>query len=528
MSTWRWFLVVMVGWVGLLSRVVVGCDCLPSFTGDIAQGLNISTFSDVFLVVVRKQKVTQDNRFYVVKVRKVFRGCVQPRAIVALRTGLDQGACGVDLWSSVRYLVFVANVSTTFRRFPVFEIGLCSPLKEWTTVDATDRQRLLDEAQLQVCPPLLINSYWVQQEERFGLALFRAMSNGPNENDVTSTLNIGMALGLLSNGARENTAAQLFQSLGDQALVNPGYKTVRELWNMKWDGTIVGSPILRLVNKIYVEQTYSLRFGFQYPAVSYYGTSASPSDFRENPDGERLSINQWVEEVTENKIKDLLPRGSVTRDTRLVLVSALYFKGLWELPFDKAKTIDGVFNNAVGGPKTVRMMRNEKFYDRARDAHVSAEFLKLKYANSSLEMIVGLPDESSNLDEVENQLTADILASLSFSGSVVDVSLPQFTEEVSYDLVGPLMSLGMTDLFDSACDLSGISGNRDLVVSTVVHKAFIEVREGGTEAAAATAIVIGVTAIFDVPKFTVDRPFIYIIRDSMTGISIFTGHVARL
>ena len=261
-----------------------------------------------------------------------------------------------------------------------------------------------------------------------------------------------------------------------------------------------------------------------------YTAGFHPVDFKADPNAVRVTINQWVEQQTANKITNLLGPGSVTPDTRLVLTNAIYFKGRWAMPFQTDFTEQEDFHlSATQTVKAPLMQRNDD-YDYFNGGTFQA--LELPYATWELSMIVFLPNTYDGLPALEKSLTATNLqkwlAQLRDTGKVV-LSFPKFKMTDKFGLNGTLGALGMEQAFQkSAADFSGMTGGRDLFISAAVHKAYINVDEKGTEAAAATGIEFETASARQEPPpiyFTADHPFLFLIRDNRSGGILFMGRV---
>lgn len=240
-----------------------------------------------------------------------------------------------------------------------------------------------------------------------------------------------------------------------------------------------------------------------------------------------MTINRWVEEKTENKIVDLIGPGVLDPLTRLVLTNAIYFKGQWDQPFNPEQTREGPFYLSDGKQAAVPFMRQiERFkYGETSNAQV----LELPYSGNELAMTILLPKPDSSVSKLEAAMEEDGVESIleALWPTRVDVRIPRFKFDAELSLGGCLQQLGVTDAFnDSAADFSGMS-DTFLYITHVLHKAFIEVNEEGTEAAAATGIVVGVTSVpVDSPKvFIANRPFMFLIRDLGTGSILFMGRM---
>jgi serpin B len=284
---------------------------------------------------------------------------------------------------------------------------------------------------------------------------------------------------------------------------------------------------LKVVNAIWGQKGFKFTQAYLDLLAQNYGAGMRIQDFQNAAEQSRQTINQWVSDQTANKIKDLLPQGSITNLTRLVLTNAIYFNAAWATQFDKASTQDGQFTLLGGGKVSVSMMKqNNKSYRYAEGPGYQA--IELPYDGQELSMIVMLPQDRQYAQfeaALNNQKLNDIMGQL--KSDTVNLSMPKFKIESDLTLVDSLKTLGMTDAFDPAkADLSGMDGKKDLYISGVVHKAYIAVDEAGTEAAAATGVIISTTSMpINVKDFTMDSPFIFLIRDNPTGSILFMGRV---
>ncbi len=280
-----------------------------------------------------------------------------------------------------------------------------------------------------------------------------------------------------------------------------------------------------------------------------YGAGLSEVDFAADTDGARKTINAWVEKETQDKIKDLLKPGVLTPITRLVLTNAIYFKGNWAEQFKKDATQDASFTieesvgEGFGGSggfahkalsiitktATVPMMNRTGQYGYFEEE--SLQGLKLPYAGNELSMVILLPKKVGGLADLEKSASFDNLNAWmkKFHTQKVIVSIPKFKTTAEFELSKTLTAMGMKDAFDPVrADFSGMNGKKDLVISAVVHKAFVDVNEEGTEAAAATAVVMGRMAIVaerPTPVFRADHPFLFLIRHEKSGAILFMGRI---
>jgi serpin B len=282
---------------------------------------------------------------------------------------------------------------------------------------------------------------------------------------------------------------------------------------------------LNVVNAIWGQAGYPFLPEFLDVLAENYGAGLKVLDFSSAPEESRVTINDWVSEQTEGRIEDLIPQGVIDAMTRLVLTNAIYFNAAWGQPFESSLTADGPFYLLGGGEVTVPMMKQTESFGYASGEGYQA--VELPYDGHELSMVVLLPD-AGEFDSFEDALDAGrvdaIVGDLSYRQ--VALTLPRFEVESDFGLADALAALGMPEAFTSGADFSGMTGGRDLFIAEVVHKAFVSVDEAGTEAAAATAVVMAKMALPEEPvEVTVDRPFIFLIRDVQTGAILFVGRI---
>jgi serpin B len=290
---------------------------------------------------------------------------------------------------------------------------------------------------------------------------------------------------------------------------------------------------LSTANALWAQKDYPFLEEYLKVNKQYYSAKVTNLDFKTKTEESRQTINKWVEEQTNNKIKNLIPQGNIDPMTRLVLTNAIYFKGDWKLQFDKTKTKKEDFK--VNETKTVQadMMRlkegKEKFNYGENE---QLQIIELPYKGEKLSMLVVLPKES-NLQGIEEELNSEKLSEWKklLTKKEVYVYLPKFKFETKYFMAENLSKMGMPTAFSSDADFTGmIDANKTdekLYISSVIHQAFVQVDEEGTEAAAATAVIMKVTSAgpMEIPEFRADHPFIFIIQENSTDSILFMGKV---
>jgi serpin B len=328
-------------------------------------------------------------------------------------------------------------------------------------------------------------------------------------------------------GARGETAAQMIRALDfnpDQELLHLAFAALEaRLAEVGQRGAVQ----LRVANRLWPQEGHEFREAFLALVQRCYGAPVTPVDFR-NAEAARQTINAWVEERTERKIQELIPLRILDPLTRLVLVNAIYFKGNWASPFEKNLTHPAPFWVTPGEQAQVQMMTQA--HELGYAEFDGLQVLELPYAGEDASMIVLLPRERDGLAALEAALTVQNLDQWTsgLTQDRVEVFLPAFEVTFAVRLDAALQSLGMVDAFSGArADFSGMDGSRGLFIGAVLHKAFVAVNEEGTEAAAATAVVMGRGMLMPPPVFRADHPFLFLIREKRTGSVLFLGRVVE-
>ena len=292
-----------------------------------------------------------------------------------------------------------------------------------------------------------------------------------------------------------------------------------------------GKAQLCIANSLWSHKEYPISKDYIDLLRRDYDATVTPVDFINETKGAGVQINKWVEEKTRGKITEMVPSTYFDHSTRLVLVDAIYFKGMWAHQFKKESTTNGQFrmiNGASVAAVVVPMMTQESEFGYAE--YDNMQLLEMPYAGNELSMLVLLPKKPDGIAELEKSLTPENLAKWTgkHDAAEVSVTMPKFKTTCEFQLNDKLSALGMTDAFDPAkADFSGMDGQKhSLFISAVLHKAFVEVNEEGTEAAAATGVVVVTNSISilaaPVP-FRADHPFLFLIRDNFSGSVLFIG-----
>ena len=341
-----------------------------------------------------------------------------------------------------------------------------------------------------------------------------------------SPYSISTALAMTYAGARGNTEKQMAQVLHftvPQDQLHPAFASMEAALKAIQEK---GDVELRVANALWPQKDYVFLKEFLELTKKYYGSAITPLDYKTAHEAARRTINSWVERKTNEKIKDLIPEGVLDALTRLVLTNAIYFKGNWATQFDKNRTEDAPFHLLSGQSVQTPLMHQKQTCGYAE--FEGLQVLELPYVGDDLSTVVLLPREVDGLTELEDGLTMENLEKWTkqLREEKVSIFLPKFTMTSQFQLEKTLGSMGMPDAFSSNADFSGMDGTKNLFISAVIHKAFVAVDEEGTEAAAATGVVISLTAApRPTPVFRADHPFVFVIRDNVSGSILFIGRV---
>jgi serpin B len=367
----------------------------------------------------------------------------------------------------------------------------------------------------------------VEGNTRFALELYKHLAEEAG-NIFFSPYSISAALGMTSAGARGDTLKEI-----DQVFHFPEggpHRGFRDL-----DKILIGpsKPYeLNIANRLWLKKGRDFRPEFVKTLADHYGAGAERLDFAGSPEPSRLTINRWISDRTKTKIPELISKGMINEMTEAVLTNAIYFKGLWASQFKKFDTKKEPFHLEGGKSVPVDLMRQEESFLYREDEN--AQILELPYKGDDMSMVVILPREGVPLAAVEKGLTASTIDEWvnHIYPQEVQVFLPAFKTRYKKSLPGTLKVMGMPLAFNSnRADFSGIrelTPGENLSVSDVIHEAFVQVDEEGTEAAAATAVGIMLTsAAVPPPIFRADRPFLFLIRHRPTGTILFMGRLIK-
>ncbi|MGD9260856.1 MAG: serpin family protein [Desulfobacterales bacterium] len=360
----------------------------------------------------------------------------------------------------------------------------------------------------------------------FALDLYKQLKS--NEGNLFfSPFSISTALGMTYVGARQNTAKQMAAVLHFSGKQDQIHDSLGDLIAQINDIQKQVDLELRVANALWVQKDYQFLKEFLYVIQNVYKAQLNHVDFAAAHDAARRAINGWVEQQTNQRIKDLIRPGVLDALTRMVLVNAIYFKGFWDSQFKEKDTQELDFWVTPQSSLKASMMHQEQEFNYFENEQL--QVLEMPYQNKALAMIVLLPKKRDSLADFENTLNLESV--LSWQNQLrkhkVRVFFPRFKIESQFSLNQNLIAMGASDAFNpNRADFSGMVGRKDLFLSAVIHKAFVEVNEEGTEAAAATGAVVSVTSIKPPsPIFKADHPFIFFIRDNESQSILFLGRI---
>jgi serpin B len=397
------------------------------------------------------------------------------------------------------------------------------PAPEPTKPEPVTPEPTTPEPTMPVAP---IDATTATASNAFALDLWQQLRAKPG-NLTVSPASISLALAMTAGGAKGATYDELAHAL------HYAGKDISASYGALSASLQPSGLTLRVANRLFGEKTFAFELAFVDKTKRAFGAPLESVDFKRAPDAARAQINTWVEKKTEKRIKDLLPPGSINPDTRMALVNAIYFLADWQVPFKKEATSPAPFSVTATEKKQVATMQQSSWFQLAKLP--GGRLLELPYKGAAAAMYIALPDKADGLAELERTLDAKQLAAPGFNSTYVQLALPKFSIDPADALeLRPLLAaLGVKLAFSAEqADFTGIGTppdpNNRLFISAVFHKAFVKVDEKGTEAAAATAVVMAEGAGMP-PKpeaFIVDHPFLFVIVDKASGLILFMGRVA--
>ncbi|MEA3452897.1 MAG: serpin family protein [Patescibacteria group bacterium] len=371
-----------------------------------------------------------------------------------------------------------------------------------------------------------------EANNEFALDFYYYLKNKEEGNIFFSPYSMSSSLAMTYEGARGETAEQM-----RSVFYFPDDDERRRTEYAKMFGEINREDKdykLHTANALWAEKNFEFLNDYFNIIDQYYGGKVTNVDFQRNAEKARIIINNWVEEKTNNKIKDLIPKNVLNPATRLVLTNAIYFKGSWVQQFDEDNTRDQDFK--IDKNNIVRVSMMERTDKEARFNYAENEdlqILEMPYSGEELSMLIFLPKED-NLDKLENLFNSQNLLKWKeeLKEERVKIFIPKFKFETKYLMAEDLREMGMPIALSASADFSGMTGDKDLFISEVIHQAFVEVNEEGTEAAAATAVIMeelsaGPNNEPKILTFRADHPFMFLIEHNLTGNILFMGRVTN-
>jgi serpin B len=423
-------------------------------------------------------------------------------------------------------MMFNLRIAAIFIITALAVLTACVPSQpQSSAIMRSDKQRVTSP---QVNPTDLATL--VDGNNVFALNVYQALK-GSDNNLFYSPYSISLALAMTYAGARGNTAQQMASTLHytlPQERLHPAFNSLDAELSQRGQGAKGKDDKgfrLNIVNAIWGQKGYQFLPAFLDTLAENYGAGLRVMDFKGAPEPSRVTINNWVSDQTEGRIKNLIPPGAIDALTRLVLTNAIYFNAAWQFPFKKEATKDGPFHLLDGRQVTAPMMRETELLRYAEGNGYQA--VELPYDGRELSMLILLPG-TGQFGAFDKSLDANQLKAITknLATKRIALTMPRFEFTSELSLKKTLSDMGMPVAFTGSADFSGMTGKPELSISDVFHKAFVSVDEEGTEAAAATAVIMAATAMPGAPvEVTIDSPFIFLIRDNQTGSILFIGRV---
>ncbi|MEA5472027.1 serpin family protein [Spirulina sp. 06S082] len=367
----------------------------------------------------------------------------------------------------------------------------------------------------------------VQDNTTFAVDLYQQLRNQEG-NLFFSPFSTSAALAMTYGGARSTTATEMANVLHfnlPSEQFHAGFADILQNFENYFSET------LKIANRIWVQKDYSLLDDFVALTRDRYQAPLAQLDLQNQPESSRQTINHWVSQKTNEKIQEAISEGIINSLTRLVLTNVIHFKGLWASSFATENTQERPFQIDRDRWIDIPMMYHERVFANYKE-YPDLQVIELFYRNSPITMIILLPREFGGLIQLEEQVTVDNLRQwfldLEDSESAsIEVFLPRFKMESDLLLKETLIEMGMPQAFGSQSDFSGINGDKSLYIQEVVHKAFIDVNERGTEAGASTSVIVGTRGITERHQFKADRPFLFLLVDKFSNSILFMGRVTN-
>ncbi len=378
-------------------------------------------------------------------------------------------------------------------------------------------------------PPVINDQVRVaaNAQQQFGWSLYRELASG-EDNLFCSPISISTAMSMVALGASGETESQMRTTLNIPDEDDPHHAAMTELIQLL--NVRDKSLQLRMANRLWAQADLEFRDDFLARMRLQYFAPVGKVNFRQNAEAARQMINDWVSQQTEQRIRELFAAGAIDQDTRLVVANAIYFKADWKTPFRKEATKPADFFRLDGTTIQTDTMHRSGDMLYANDEHVRV--VSLPYTGQGLSFVVLLPKQRDGLAALEERLNSEYLHTLlsSLRSREVRLALPKFTMETKYVLNDTLRSMGIERAFTPQAQFDRMTTHEELMIGTVVHKAFIEVNEQGTEAAAATGVEMKVASAVAPPEpeiFKAEHPFVFLIKHDASGAILFSGRLTQ-
>lgn len=371
----------------------------------------------------------------------------------------------------------------------------------------------------------------VDANNQFALDYYSVIKDKEDGNIFYSPFSISSALAITYEGAKGKTAEEMATVLHfptDLQVLRNEYQNLYSQINKENK-----SFQLNTANALWAQKDYPFLNDYLSTIEKYYKGTATNLDFANDTENSRITINNWVEDQTNNKIQNLIPQGVLDPLTRLVLTNAIYFKGEWVSQFNEEETLENYpFENGSETIEVDMMQRTDDESEFNYAENDQLQILQMPYSGEELSMLILLP-KNEDLNSLENSLNIENLNDWkqNLKNQRVDIYIPKFKFETKYMMADDLIAMGMPTAFSGGADFSGMDGTQNLYIGSVIHQAFVEVNEEGTESAAATAVVMELSMAIEegptIPVFRADHPFIFIIQDNLNGNILFIGRVTN-
>jgi len=367
----------------------------------------------------------------------------------------------------------------------------------------------------------------VRANNAFAFAMYKELLKTKGEKNLFfSPMSITAALAMVHLGAAGNTADEIKAAINAKHLSNDELHAAFSVLNGQLNSKEDSACILRMANRVFARKNFAIKDSFTASTKKLYAAEAEVLDFANDTENSRITINKWIENQTNDKIKDLLQPGVVNHNTAMVLANAIYFKGSWLEAFDRKQTSKQAWTLKSKETTQVDLMFKEENFKFSFSEDIQGTmYAEVPYKGNELSMGMMLPSQVGELGTLQEKINVDVfekMVSTTHSEKLM-LLMPKFKIETEASLKEMLKSLGISEAFGSGANFSNIADCEDLYLSEVVHKAFVDVNEEGTEAAAATAALI---ALMCMPmEFRATHPFIFFIKENLTGAILFMGHV---